>query len=225
VRIKLDENLPAGLVPLLAALGHEVDTVPAEGIGGEDDGVVWRAAQADGRFLVTQDLDFSDARKYAPGTHTTVCYWFAYRSLVASPCHSPLATLFVHAVRRVSADADGLARARSATEAFLFRRLESLLETRGRFALNTALPIAFDGAGALEVDLLSADARLALELDGAQHRTATSSSASWPTTSAGTLTVDVEVEASPPDRCPGREGRRPAAFKRQRTPSAGARSR
>ena len=69
MRIKLDENLPAGLVPLLAALGHEVDTVPAEGIGGEDDAVVWHAAQADGRFLVTQDLDFSDARKYAPGTH------------------------------------------------------------------------------------------------------------------------------------------------------------
>lgn len=108
MRIKLDENLPAGLLPLLTALGHEVDTVPAEGTGGEDDDVVWRAAQADGRFLVTQDLDFSDARKYAPGT-------------------------------------------------------------RGRFALNKALPIAFDGGGALEVDLLCADARLALELDGAQH--------------------------------------------------------
>ena len=69
MRIKLDENLPSGLVPLLAALGHDVDTVPAEDIAGEDDDVVWRAAQADGRFLVTQDLDFSDARKYAPGTH------------------------------------------------------------------------------------------------------------------------------------------------------------
>jgi len=69
VRIKLDENLPAGLVPLLTALGHDVDTVPAEGIGGEEDDVVWRTAQADGRFLITQDLDFSDARKYAPGTH------------------------------------------------------------------------------------------------------------------------------------------------------------
>ena len=63
-------------------------------------------------------------------------------------------------------DADG---ARSATEAFLYRRLESLPETRGRFALNEPLPIAFDGAGTLEVDLLCADARLALELDGAQH--------------------------------------------------------
>jgi hypothetical protein len=27
------------------------------------------AAQAANRFLVTQDLDFSDVRKYAPGTH------------------------------------------------------------------------------------------------------------------------------------------------------------
>jgi len=42
-------------------------------------------------------------------------------------------------------------------------------ETRDRFALNTALPIAFDGAGTLEVDLLCADSRVAVELDGAQH--------------------------------------------------------
>jgi hypothetical protein len=30
---------------------------------------VWEAAQTHGRFLITQDLDFSDARKYAPGLH------------------------------------------------------------------------------------------------------------------------------------------------------------
>jgi predicted nuclease of predicted toxin-antitoxin system len=85
VRIKLDENLPAGLVPLLAALGHEVDTVPAEGIGGEDDDVVWRAAQADGRFLVTQDLDFRTLASTRQGP-TSVCNWSGFRSLVASPC-------------------------------------------------------------------------------------------------------------------------------------------
>lgn len=69
MKVKLDENLPAGLAPLLTALGHDVDTVPAEGIDGGVDDVVWRAAQADGRLLVTQDIDFSDARKYTPGTH------------------------------------------------------------------------------------------------------------------------------------------------------------
>ncbi len=67
-------------------------------------------------------------------------------------------------VRRRGAD-----RARSATEAFLYRRPETLAETSGRFRLNVALPIGFDGFGTLEVDLLCADARVAVELDGAQH--------------------------------------------------------
>lgn len=81
----------------------------------------------------------------------------------------PLATLFVHAARTVPPDAEGAARARSATEAFLFKRLETLPETKGRFAVNRSLPIAFDGQSGLEVDLLCADARLAIEVDGAQH--------------------------------------------------------
>jgi len=42
-------------------------------------------------------------------------------------------------------------------------------ETKERFRLNTELPIAFDGLGQLEVDLLCADAQVAVELDGAQH--------------------------------------------------------
>jgi very-short-patch-repair endonuclease len=66
-------------------------------------------------------------------------------------------------------DAEGAARARSASEAFLYRRLDTLAETTGRFRLNVALPIPFDGFGTLEVDLLCADARVAIELDGGQH--------------------------------------------------------
>ena len=69
MRIKLDENLPVRLVSVLTELGHDVDTVPSERIAGKDDAVVWQAAQAGQRFLVTQDLDFSDVRKYTPGTH------------------------------------------------------------------------------------------------------------------------------------------------------------
>jgi predicted nuclease of predicted toxin-antitoxin system len=69
VKLKLDENLPRRLVDVLAALGHDVDTVPEERLSGSDDGVVWEAAQSAGRFLITQDLDFADARKYTPGTH------------------------------------------------------------------------------------------------------------------------------------------------------------
>ncbi len=69
MRLKLDENLPGQLVPILTDLGHDVDTVPDEYLAGQDDDAVWAAAQAARRFLVTQDLDFSDARRYAPGTH------------------------------------------------------------------------------------------------------------------------------------------------------------
>ena len=55
--------------------------------------------------------------------------------------------------------------ARSATEAFFYRRLETLPETAGRFRLNVELPISFDGWGKMEVDLLCAEARLIIELD------------------------------------------------------------
>ncbi len=67
------------------------------------------------------------------------------------------------------ANAEGEARARSASEAFLFRRLQTLPETSGRFRLNAELPILFDSNGRMEVDLLCAEAGVVLELDGAQH--------------------------------------------------------
>jgi predicted nuclease of predicted toxin-antitoxin system len=69
VRIKLDENLPVGLAYDLRDLGHDVETVKEEGLTGADDDQVWRAAQHENRFLITQDLDFSDIRRFAPGTH------------------------------------------------------------------------------------------------------------------------------------------------------------
>lgn len=69
MKIKLDENLPERLVAELQILGHDVDTVRAEHLAGKDDGEVWQAAQSAGRFLITQDLDFSNVRRFVPGTH------------------------------------------------------------------------------------------------------------------------------------------------------------
>jgi len=69
MKIKLDENLPSELVDVLSALGHDVDTVVEEDLSGRQDDAVWLAAQDAGRLLVTQDLDFSDIRKFLPGTH------------------------------------------------------------------------------------------------------------------------------------------------------------
>jgi superfamily II DNA or RNA helicase/very-short-patch-repair endonuclease len=96
-------------------------------------------------------------------------YSGSVRRLIRDGVDTPLASLFVHATRAMPEDAEGAARARSATEAFLYRRLDTLKETNGRFRVNVSLPIPFDGFGTLEVDLLCADARLAIELDGGQH--------------------------------------------------------
>jgi len=72
MRIKLDENLPFSLASVLAALGHEVHTVPTENLTGNKDDELWKAAQRESLFLITQDLDFSDTRKFAPGTHSGI---------------------------------------------------------------------------------------------------------------------------------------------------------
>ena len=42
MKIKLDENLPARLATALRQLGHEVDTVPSEGLAGQEDATIWK---------------------------------------------------------------------------------------------------------------------------------------------------------------------------------------
>jgi predicted nuclease of predicted toxin-antitoxin system len=69
MKLKLDENLPEALVRELTMLGHNVDNVRLEGFAGQNDGNIWKAAQESEWFLITQDLDFSDIRNFAPGTH------------------------------------------------------------------------------------------------------------------------------------------------------------
>jgi superfamily II DNA or RNA helicase/very-short-patch-repair endonuclease len=96
-------------------------------------------------------------------------YAASVRRLIRDGVDSSLGNFFVSAVRVLTPDAEGTDRARSATEAFLYRRLETLPATMGRFRLNSELPIAFDNWGRMEVDLLCSDARIAIELDGAQH--------------------------------------------------------
>jgi superfamily II DNA or RNA helicase/very-short-patch-repair endonuclease len=96
-------------------------------------------------------------------------YAASVRRLIRDGVDAPLANLFVHVARSPSSEAEGADRARSATEAFLYRRLETLPEIARRFRLNVELPIPFDNSGKMEVDLLCAEARLAIELDGAQH--------------------------------------------------------
>ena len=96
-------------------------------------------------------------------------YAASVRRLVRDGVDSPLANLFVDVAVRPAPNAEGANRARSASEAFLYRRLETLAATNGKFRLNAELPIPFDGWGRMEVDLLCAPSRIAIELDGGQH--------------------------------------------------------
>jgi predicted nuclease of predicted toxin-antitoxin system len=69
MKVKLDENLPRQIAVELRGRGRDVQTVGEEGLTGRADADVWQVAQREGRLLITQDLDFSDTRKFQPGTH------------------------------------------------------------------------------------------------------------------------------------------------------------
>lgn len=69
MKFKIDESLPSSLAPMLVGLGHDAHTVFDEGINGRDDGVVWNAAQAEGRLVLTQDLGFALQASRHAGAH------------------------------------------------------------------------------------------------------------------------------------------------------------
>ncbi len=92
-------------------------------------------------------------------------YAASVRRLIRDGVDVPLGNLFVTA----TCSNNYHERARSASEAFLFQRLESLPETAGLFRLNAKLPIPFDGWSEMEIDLYCAGLKLAIEIDGPQH--------------------------------------------------------
>ncbi|MEZ5327741.1 MAG: DUF559 domain-containing protein [Verrucomicrobiales bacterium] len=91
------------------------------------------------------------------------------RRLIRDGVDIPLAQLFVHATRPPETGAKGEARARSASEKFLYQRLQTLATTRDQFQLNIHLPIPFNECSEIEVDFLSKEKNLVIELDGDQH--------------------------------------------------------
>jgi len=72
LRFKLDENMPRDAATRLGEEGHDVATVVDEGLGGEEDPPVLKAATDERRILLTFDLDFADIRQYPPGTHAGI---------------------------------------------------------------------------------------------------------------------------------------------------------
>ncbi len=91
------------------------------------------------------------------------------RRLIRDGVDQPLAQLFVHAAAQPPSGSDGEERARSASEKFLFKRLQTLPETREKFTLNAFLPIPFNDRSTMEVDFVCEERKLVIELDGDQH--------------------------------------------------------
>lgn len=64
MRFLVDENVHAGLIPILTSAGHDAVRVPS----GIRNGEVIAKASAEGRILITHDKDFLDGVRYPPAS-------------------------------------------------------------------------------------------------------------------------------------------------------------
>ena len=69
MKLKLDESILVSLKAELVAIGHDVHSVVDEALVGGSDERIWTRCQEEERLPVTQDLDFSESRKFKPGRH------------------------------------------------------------------------------------------------------------------------------------------------------------
>ena len=64
MRFKLDENLDAGLTRLFEEKSLDVATVHQQGLSGAADDRVLEVSHAEGRTLITLDLDFAQPHRF-----------------------------------------------------------------------------------------------------------------------------------------------------------------
>ena len=69
---KVDENMPIEAADDLRQAGHDALTVMDQQLAGQPDPRVAAVCRAEGRALVSLDLDFSDIRVYPPADYCEI---------------------------------------------------------------------------------------------------------------------------------------------------------
>ena len=86
MKFKLDENLGARGAEILAGAGHDVSTVREQALTGAEDADLIEVCRAEGRALVTLDMDFANPLVFVPGRYPGI----AVLRLPARPSHGQL---------------------------------------------------------------------------------------------------------------------------------------
>ena len=72
MKFKSDENMPVEAADDLRQAGHDAVTVADQHLAGQPDVRIADVCRAEGRAVVTLDLDFSDIRVYPPSDYAGI---------------------------------------------------------------------------------------------------------------------------------------------------------
>lgn len=72
MKFKLDENIDLRVVSFLQLAGHDVATVPGQGLSSAPDPEVIEVCRHEGRCLVTCDRGFGNRLKYNPSNYAGI---------------------------------------------------------------------------------------------------------------------------------------------------------